>query len=128
LIVDIIFLLDTMFDRLKLNGNIISGSTGYLYEGLLYFMFIPYEGYIMGDAILRTCYRVFVSKKNLLQWTTAFEVEKNLGNSLASYFKRMIKGTSIAILTIILTYFTYYENIKIAIVIGELWILALSID
>src|SRR5699024_10978144 len=103
-IADIIFFTDVKFDRLKLNGNIISGPKGYLYQGFLYLMFLPYEGYMMADAILRTFYRVFISKKNLLQWTTAFEVEKELGNGLRSYFRRMSKEIIIAILTIILTY------------------------
>ncbi len=123
-VIDVIFFNGMKFDRWKLNGNIITGPTGYLYQGILYFMFLPYEGYIMADAILRTLYRVFISKKNLLQWTTAFEIEKNLGNSLINYFRRMSKNIVVAFLTIILTYFIHYENIILAGLIGTLWIVA----
>lgn len=123
-IIDIIFFKDVKFDRLKLNGNIISGPKGYFYQGLLDFIFLPYEGYMMADAIIRTCYRVFISKKNLLQWTTAFEVEKELGNNLKSYFRRMAKEIVIAFSTIFLTYFFHYENLISAIAISGLWIIS----
>lgn len=41
--------------------------------------FIPYEAYIALDAISTTLYRVFVSRRNLLQWTTAAQTAKVFG-------------------------------------------------
>ena len=38
--------------------------------------FLVYEAYISIDAILTTLYRLFISRKNLLQWTTAAQSAK----------------------------------------------------
>ncbi|MGZ3809272.1 MAG: glucoamylase family protein, partial [Bacteriovorax sp.] len=38
-------------------------------------VFLPHQTYINMDAILRTLYRLLVSKRNLLEWTTAAEME-----------------------------------------------------
>ena len=43
----------------------------------------------MMDAIIRTLYRVKISNKNLLEWKTAAEVEKDITNDTQGYFIRM---------------------------------------
>ena len=52
----------------------------------LIFCFLPYEALLMVDAILRTLYRVLVSKKNLLEWQTAADVEANSKKSFRGYY------------------------------------------
>ena len=46
---------------------------------------LPHQAYISADAIIRTIYRVYVSKKNLLEWQTALSTEQKLTNSLSSF-------------------------------------------
>ncbi len=41
------------------------------YRWILSLIFIPYEAILAFDAIVTTLYRVFVIRRNLLQWTTA---------------------------------------------------------
>jgi cyclic beta-1,2-glucan synthetase len=48
---------------------------------------IAHQAWMMGDAIVRTLYRLFVSRKNLLEWRTASQAQKSGGNDLASYYK-----------------------------------------
>ncbi len=50
-----------------------------LMRWLLAIAFLPYEAYFSLDAILTTLYRVFVSRRNLLQWTTAAQTAKLFG-------------------------------------------------
>ena len=38
-------------------------------------IFLPHQSYMSLDAIIRTLYRINISKKNLLEWTTAAETE-----------------------------------------------------
>ncbi|MDD4573880.1 MAG: glucoamylase family protein, partial [Sphaerochaeta sp.] len=38
--------------------------------------FLPYDAYITSDAILTTLYRLLISRKNLLQWTTAAQTAR----------------------------------------------------
>lgn len=109
---------------IKINGNIITGWKGLIYQGTLSFMFLPYESYMMADAIIRTLCRVFITKKNLIQWTTAFDVEKELTNDIKSYFKLMNKGVLISVLTLALVYILNPHNIWIGLIISFLWFIS----
>ena len=46
---------------------------------LLAIAFLPYEAYITVDAIFTTLYRLLISHRNLLQWTTAAQTAKLFG-------------------------------------------------
>ena len=46
---------------------------------LLAVAFLPYEAYISMDAILTTLYRLFISRRILLQWTTAAQTADLFG-------------------------------------------------
>lgn len=109
--------------RMKLNGNLILGYKTYIYQGILSFIFLPHEAIMLIDAITRTMYRVFISKKNLLEWTTAFDMEKRLKNDMASYFTRMKENIILSILLVVLTYVFRPENLTISTVIAILWII-----
>jgi cyclic beta-1,2-glucan synthetase len=43
----------------------------------------------MLNAISKTLFRVFISKKKMLEWVTAADVERNVKNDVYSYIKRM---------------------------------------
>ncbi len=55
-------------------GDIRTNST----QLILSIICIPHQAYLHSDAILRTLYRVYFSKKNLLNWQTAADVESRL--------------------------------------------------
>ncbi|SHG92205.1 GH36-type glycosyl hydrolase domain-containing protein [Tepidibacter thalassicus] len=105
----------------KINGNLIYGCKGVLCQALFLFISLPYHAYVMTDAILRTLYRVFISKKNLLEWVTAADVERKLKNNLSSYIKRMKISIFIAMITLILVYFVKPNNIIYAITLTFIW-------
>ncbi len=44
-------------------------------QGLLILTFLPYQAWLMTDAILVTLSRVFITKKNLLEWVTSADAE-----------------------------------------------------
>ena len=67
----------------------VSGVTGSLIQSLLEIAFLPYKAYISICAIIKTIYRVFISKKNLLEWLTAEEAEKQAKTNCSSYYKQM---------------------------------------
>ncbi|MCF6466681.1 GH36-type glycosyl hydrolase domain-containing protein [Clostridium sp. Cult2] len=108
-------------EKMKLNGNIIFGYKTYLYQGLLSLMFLPHEGLMMIDAIVRTLYRVLVSKKNLLEWTTAFDMERKLDNDISSYFKLMRGNFFLSILLVLFTYIFKSSNIILSFIISIFW-------
>ena len=66
--------------------------------------FIPYQSYLMIDAILRTLYRLTISRRNLLQWQTAEDAEKSVTNTLSSYYKNMWISPIVAIITLVVAF------------------------
>jgi len=60
-----------------------------LERAFLEFTITPYRAYIAADAIVRTLYRLFISKKNLLHWNTAEAVDASIVNTRKGYFLTM---------------------------------------
>lgn len=75
------------------------------YQLIIQISFLPYNAYVMMDAVIRTIYRVFISKKNLLEWVTAADEEKKLSQNLKDYFIRMKASYLLTLLIIVLLVF-----------------------
>ncbi len=62
--------------------------------------FLPYEAYNALDAILTTLYRLFISHRNLLQWTTAAQTARLFGLQVYrnTAWLRMIASTLIVMI------------------------------
>lgn len=77
----------------KINDKANHGEIGKLKaplaQSLLILIFLPYQAMLMSDAIARTLKRVLITKKNLLLWVTAADMELALKNDLKSYLRRM---------------------------------------
>lgn len=59
------------------------GNTGFT------FLCLPYDAFYSIDAIIRTAWRMLVSKKKLLEWTASGEAGRRNGADLASVISRM---------------------------------------
>ncbi|SNS17499.1 Cellobiose phosphorylase [Anaerovirgula multivorans] len=105
----------------RLNADLIVGVKATFYQVLLNFIFLPYHAYMMGDAIARTLYRVYISKENLLEWVTAADVEKNLENDRKSSVNRMKSGIGIAIAVFILTLLINPYSLLYAVPMVVIW-------
>ena len=92
-----------------LNGNIIYGFKAAILQCSVTLSFLPYNAYMMADAIFRTLYREYISHKNMLEWVTAADAEDKLNNSLASYVRKM---KSVIYFSIILTVLSIIFNIS----------------
>ena len=68
----------------------------------LEFVFTPYRAYMATDAMLRTLYRMYFSKKSLLQWNTAENVDSSVVNTPKGYFLSMSSSLIPAVLLICL--------------------------
>ncbi len=65
--------------------NLIFGGKALFIRTYIVLATIPYYTKLYLDAFVRSIYRLFISHKNLLNWITAEEVEKNSKFSLKSY-------------------------------------------
>lgn len=69
----------------------------FVQTGLL-IVLLPHQAWVMGDAIIRTLWRLFVSRRRLLDWTTAQQAQTATNFSLLGYHKRMAGGLALAVL------------------------------
>jgi cyclic beta-1,2-glucan synthetase len=81
---------------ISLSGR-LTGIKMVFEQFLLIFSFLTYQAYLMLDAIIRTLYRMFVSKRNLLEWQTAADVEAKSGKRFVDYIQTHWIGSAIAL-------------------------------
>ena len=102
----------------------ISGLKGIVLRTIITLGCLPYKAYSSLKAIGRTIYRLIITHKNLLEWTTSEEAEKSSKTDFISYYKSMFINVVIGILSLI----TYIQDKNIiAILLGILWIITPSI-
>ena len=103
----------------------ISGIKASIIRGFLSIITLPSKAFDMLCAIIKTIYRLNISKQNLLEWMTSEEAEKQNKNTLIAYYNSMIINWVIGIATIVLG--IVYEKISF-IIFGVLFIIAPLIE
>ena len=68
----------------------IDGLKGSLYRGIISIVTLPTRGYRAACAIIKTIYRMTVTREHLLEWTTAAEAEKQDNNNVEAVFGKMM--------------------------------------
>lgn len=90
-------------------------------QSLLVLIFLPHQAHIMLDAIVRTLARVLVTKKNLLEWVTAADMELALKNDMISYWRRMWLCPAAAAASVLLCMLKAPEALIPVFIISALW-------
>lgn len=106
------------------NSTAIGGFRAPVYQSLLLFIFIPFQAYLMSDAILRTLARVFITRRNLLEWVTAADAEAGAGNDPAGSWRRMWFQVPAAVLVLALSALSGTAALPAAAVIALCWLAA----
>ncbi|MDD5725300.1 MAG: glucoamylase family protein, partial [Candidatus Omnitrophica bacterium] len=65
------------------------------------FVFLLYEAFYCLDAIVRTLWRMLVSRRRLLEWRTFLEIEDFLSNRVSGYYKSMLSAPLAAVLLLV---------------------------
>ncbi len=99
----------------------ISSIKASILRGILEISFLPHKAYISITAIIKTIYRLKVSKVNLLEWLTAEEAEKQAKTDLASYYKFMLVNVIFGAIFLI---FGLIKTQIFAVIGGIIWIFA----
>ncbi len=102
----------------------VSGLKGAILRAIITFANLPYKAYVSLKSIAKTIYRKKITHKNLLEWTTSEEAEKQAKSSLSSYYNQMFINVLIGLVTIGISLLK--QNI-FGILIGILWIIAPTI-
>lgn len=68
-----------------------------LLQELFMLAVLPYEAHWHLDAVIRTLYRHFISRRKLLEWTTASDAERRAEGNLAGHYELMFASTVISV-------------------------------
>ncbi|MBA4697917.1 MAG: hypothetical protein H2212_00645 [Ruminococcus sp.] len=100
-----------------------------LERAFLEFVITPYRAYIASDAIIRTLYRIFISKKNLLHWNTAEAVDASIVNTRKGYFLTMWSSLLPAAVLVIILCMGYLNpaGMVLTAILIAVWSLAFEI-
>ena len=99
----------------------ITGFKGTFLRAVITLAVLPYKAYVSIKSITKTIYRMCISKKHLLEWTTSEEAEKQSKSSLVSYFNQMAFNVLAGVTSIGLG---FLEQNGFACVLGFLWMVA----
>ncbi|MBC3796902.1 GH36-type glycosyl hydrolase domain-containing protein [Acetobacterium tundrae] len=109
-------------DRIKRYTPVMFGLKAVLMQFLLTLLFLPYQAWLMASAIVVTLVRVFITKKNLLEWVTADDVEKFQKNSLISYISTMKASLFQAPLVVLFAFIFKSEAILLSLAFFLVWV------
>lgn len=94
-----------------------------LLRWLLALTFLPYEAYIAMDAIILTIMRLYVTRKNLLQWTTAARVatQFKITRGFSGIWTRMFISLVLAVSTGVYVILVSPPLILLALLLLLMW-------
>ena len=78
----------------------LRSALGHFAQAVLTLACLPYEAYFSLDAILRTHWRILVTKKLLLEWTPSGRSDRVERSSLAACFQSMWMAPALSIATV----------------------------
>ncbi|HWQ70951.1 MAG TPA: glucoamylase family protein [Desulfitobacteriaceae bacterium] len=83
---------------------------------------LPYQSMFILDAIIRALYRLTVSKKHLLEWVTAADVERDTPKTIKAFSVCLSRGYFFGILLLSGAVLLNPYIIRPSLVIGLLWL------
>ena len=99
-----------------------AGQAGLLILSRL--VFLTDQAWVTADAIVRTLYRLTISRRFLLEWTTSAQAKISASLGLASFFSRMSGGLLLAIALGVAIGFEFHEIPWIALISLSAWLFA----
>ena len=108
-------------DRIKRYMPVMFGLKAVLMQFILTLIFLPYQAWLMTNAIIVTLTRVFITRKNLLEWVTADDTEKFQKNSLGSYLFTMKAALIQAPIAVVLAWLFKPETMILSLFFMVVW-------
>ncbi len=103
--------------------NVFENTARNLLQGFFQVICLPYEAYISADAILRTLWRMYVSRKNMLEWNPSGFLQKQKEN-LFTIFLKMLFAPLLSAGVFYLLYTYYPSSLLLAAPFLLLWMLS----
>ena len=96
--------------RYRYYATLMRGFRVVVYRSLVQFALLPKEAWMYTDALVRACYRMWFSHKNLLNWITSDEAAKSTKGTLGDYISKFWFNYVASIVLIILTKWLFDIN------------------
>ena len=94
-------------------------------RAILEILLLPDKAYTTANAVIKASYRMTISKKQLLEWTTSEEADRQSKKTLISYYQSMIANVVIGTGGLIIAFISKSYGIKIFFaVLSALWLIA----
>ena len=88
---------------------------------MLVFTFLAHQAWLMGDAIIRTLYRLLISRRHMLEWVPAAQSAMGRNLDVAGFYRRMAGALVIAVAAILVAWFSDQGALPLASVFAVLW-------
>ena len=104
-------------------ATLMRGFRVIIYRSMVQFALLPKEAWMYTDALIRACYRMWFSHKNLLNWITSDEAAKStkgtLGDYIGKFWFNYVCAAGLVVLTIFCVPFAF--AIVLAGMVALLW-------
>jgi cyclic beta-1,2-glucan synthetase len=84
--------------------------------------FLAHQAWLMGDAIARTLFRLFVSQRHLLEWLPAAQAKRGSRLDLAGFYRQMTGAVVIGVIAAIVSWLSPHGTWHLALPFAALWI------
>ena len=103
--------------------NLIGHAGADIGRWILALVFVPVETYVVGDAVLRTIYRVTISHRRLLEWSSAADVSRTVADlrGTLAYWRKLWFGPTTSVAAILLVQAVNPQAISAALPLLVLW-------
>ncbi|MBQ9474100.1 MAG: hypothetical protein IJU81_06790 [Bacteroidales bacterium] len=107
--------------------TLLRGFKVIIYRSWVQFAILPREAWMRSDAIVRSCYRMLVSHRNLLNWVPSDEASKSTKGTLPEYITRFwpnyLAAAAVLLLALLVPHSTVM-NVAAALFCVASWCLA----
>ena len=83
--------------------------------------FLAHQAWLMGDAIIRTLYRLFISHRNLLEWVPAAQAGAGRSLDLSGFYRQMAAAPLIGAVALLVSLALGQGTWPLAMVFALLW-------
>jgi cellobiose phosphorylase len=95
-----------------------------LMQELFALAILPYDAYLSLDAIGTTTWRLFITRRRLLQWRTSRDVQRSTRTDLAEFYRSMWVLPTLAIAAAVGVFYVHLQALHVAAPIMALWLIS----
>jgi cyclic beta-1,2-glucan synthetase len=103
-------------------GALANDASGALEQTALGVTFMAHQAWLMGDAIVRTLVRLFVTRRHLLEWVPAAQATIGPRLDLLGFYRVMISGVGIGCVALLVALLARHGTWPLAVPLAALWI------